>query len=59
MSGIQVLLVAGTHGNEINPIWACNQLKKEQNNLDKDIEYKYIIGNPLAYEKGSRYVDSD
>ena len=55
----KILIVAGTHGNEINPIWACNQLKKEQNNLDKDIEYKYIIGNPLAYEKGSRYIDSD
>ena len=55
----KILIVAGTHGNEINPIWACNQLKKEQNNLDKDIEYNYIIGNPLAYEKGSRYIDSD
>ena len=55
----KILIVAGTHGNEINPIWAVNQLNKEQNNLNKDIEYKYIIGNPLAYEKGSRYVDSD
>ena len=55
----KILIVAGTHGNEINPIWVCNQLKKEENNLDKDIEYKYIIGNPLAYEKGSRYIDSD
>ena len=55
----KILIVAGTHGNEINPIWAVNQLNKEQNNVNKDIEYKYIIGNPLAYEKGSRYVDSD
>ncbi len=55
----KILIVAGTHGNEVNPIWAVNQLKKEQNNVNKDIEYKYIIGNPLAYEKGSRYIDSD
>jgi aspartoacylase len=55
----KILIVAGTHGNEINPIWAVNQLNKEQNNVNKDIEYKYIIGNPLAYERGSRYVDSD
>ena len=55
----KILIVAGTHGNEINPIWAVNQLNKEQNNVDKDIEYNYIIGNPLAYEKGSRYVDED
>ena len=55
----KILIVAGTHGNEVNPIWAVNQLNKEQNNVNKDIEYKYIIGNPLAYEKGSRYVDSD
>ena len=55
----KILIVAGTHGNEINPIWALNQFNKEQNNFDKDIEYNYIIGNPLAYEKGSRYVDAD
>ena len=55
----KILIVAGTHGNEINPVWALNQLNKEQNNFDKDIEYNYIIGNPLAYEKGSRYLDSD
>ena len=55
----KILIVDGTHGSEINPIWAVNQLNKEQNNVNKDIEYKYIIGNPLAYEKGSRYVDSD
>ena len=55
----KILIIAGTHGNEINPIWAVNQHNKGQNNVDKDIECKFIIGNPLAYEKGSRYIDSD
>ncbi len=55
----KILIIAGTHGNEINPIWAVNQHNKEQINVEKDIECKYIIGNPLAYEKGSRYIDSD
>ena len=48
----KILLVSGTHGNEINPIWAVNEFKRKKKSIDNDIEYKYIIGNPLAYEKG-------
>ena len=55
----KILIVSGTHGNEINPIWAVNQFHREDNNTKRGIEYKFIIGNPLAYEKGSRYVDVD
>ncbi len=55
----KILIVSGTHGNEINPIWAVNQFSKEEKKIDKNIEYKYIIGNPLAYERGCRYIDSD
>ena len=55
----RILIVSGTHGNEINPIWAVNKFNKDANTIKKDIEYKYIIGNPLAYEKGSRYIDAD
>ena len=55
----KILLVSGTHGNEINPIWAVNEFKRKKKSIDNDIEYKYIIGNPLAYEKGLRYVDID
>ena len=55
----KILIVSGTHGNEINPIWAVNQLNKKDNNTDNDIQYKVIIGNPLAYEKGIRYIDAD
>ena len=55
----KILIVSGTHGNEINPIWAVNQFSKQENIIDKNIEYKFIIGNPLAYEKGLRYIDTD
>ena len=55
----RILIVSGTHGNEINPIWAVKQFNSEENSLKKGIEYEYIIGNPLAYEKGCRYIDAD
>ena len=55
----RILIVSGTHGNEINPIWAVNQSNKQLNIIDKNIEYKYIIGNPLACERGCRYIDTD
>ena len=55
----KILIVSGTHGNEINPIWAVNQFKKNVSTTNSGIEYKYIIGNPLAYEKGCRYIDKD
>jgi len=55
----RILIVSGTHGNEINPIWAMEQFNRKENNIKKGIEYNYIIGNPLAYEKGCRYLDAD
>ena len=55
----KILIISGTHGNEINPVWAINQFKKQLKTIDKKIEYKFIIGNPLAYERGLRYIDDD
>ena len=55
----KILIVSGTHGNEINPVWAVNQFCKQDNITDNNIEYKFIIGNPLAYKKGVRYLDTD
>ncbi len=55
----KILIVSGTHGNEINPVWAVNQFKKQLSTIDENIEYKTTIGNPLAYERGCRYIDSD
>ena len=59
MTSQKILIVSGTHGNEINPVWAVNQYRNQENVNNKKNEYKYIIGNPLAYEKGVRYIDSD
>ena len=55
----RILIVSGTHGNEINPIWAVKQFNREENSLKHCIEYEYTIGNPIAYEKGCRYIDAD
>ena len=55
----RILIVSGTHGNEINPIWAVKHFNREENILNHGIQYEFIIGNPLAYEKGCRYIDAD
>ena len=55
----RILIVSGTHGNEINPIWAVKQFNREENSLSHGVEYEYIISNPVAYEKGRRYIDVD
>jgi len=55
----RILIVSGTHGNEINPVWAVKQFNRRENRLNCGIEYEYIIGNPVAYEKGRRYIDLD
>ena len=55
----RILIVSGTHGNEINPVWAVKQFNRKENSLNNGIESEYIIGNPAAYEKGYRYIDVD
>ena len=55
----RILIVSGTHGNEINPVWAVKKFNREENILNHGIEYEYIIGNPVACEKGYRYIDVD
>ncbi len=60
MSGIQVLLVAGTHGNEINPPWLFDHINLENNPLKElGINTIKIIGNPLARRINRRYIDRD
>jgi len=55
----RILIISGTHGNEINPIWAVKQYNKKNNKLKNGIQFEYIIGNPMAYKKGSRYIHED
>ena len=54
----KLLIVSGTHGNELNPVMAVNKFRNltlaSNNNY-----FEFILGNPLAYEKGLRYLDID
>ena len=60
MSEIQVLLVAGTHGNEINPIWLFEQWEKLAVLINTyGIATHKVIGNPKAYKSGKRYIHND
>ena len=54
----RILIVSGTHGNEINPVWAVKKFNREEKSLNHGINYEYVIGNPVAYEKGYRYIDA-
>lgn len=60
MSEIQALLIAGTHGNEINPIWLFEQWEKLAVLINTyGIATHKVIGNPKAYKSGKRYIHSD
>ena len=60
MSCVQVLLVAGTHGNECNAPWLFDQWE-EKSDLIKTSGINVLkeIGNPLARKYGRRYIESD
>ena len=54
----KLLIVSGTHGNELNPIMAVEKFRNLT--LANESNYfEFILGNPLAYEKGLRYIDED
>ncbi len=56
----QVLLVAGTHGNEINAPWFFDQWSKTSDLINTyKVKAIPVIGNPLALKKGRRYIDRD
>ena len=49
MTQLQVLLVAGTHGNEINGIWLFEQWEKSPFLINTHgIKTYKVIGNPEA-----------
>tara|TARA_B100000700_G_C14984916_1_gene828321 strand:- start:89 stop:1000 length:912 start_codon:yes stop_codon:yes gene_type:complete len=60
MSDFQVLLIAGTHGNEINAPWLF-----EHSNVEHELLKIYglkaltVIGNPQARKLCKRYLDRD
>ena len=60
MSAPQILLVAGTHGNELNAPWLFDQWDTYPELIDKkELEVFSIIGNPLARKECVRYIDFD
>ena len=60
MSIDQVLLVAGTHGNEINAPWIFDQWSKKPSFIHKyKLKVLPVIGNPIALKKCKRYIDRD
>jgi len=57
---LQVLLVAGTHGNEINGIWLFEQWEKSPFLINTHgIKTYKVIGNPEAKKAGKRYIHND
>ena len=57
---LQVLLVAGTHGNEINGILLFEQWEKSPSLINTHgIKTYKVIGNPEAKKAGKRYIYHD
>ncbi len=57
---LQVLLVAGTHGNEINGIWLFEEWEKSSFVLNTHgVKTCKVVGNPEAKKAGKRYVHHD
>ncbi len=60
MSGPRLLLIAGTHGNEVNAPWLFKQWSKESGLIDTyGIETERVLGNPEALSVCKRYLDMD
>jgi len=55
----KILIVSGTHGNELNPIWAADEFRNLINSSIKSKSFEFILGNPKAYKEGLRYIDVD
>ncbi len=60
MSLFQVLLVAGTHGNEINAPWIFEQWSRDAAFVKTfGVNVETIVGNPKALDQRTRYLDRD
>lgn len=60
MAKPRVLVVAGTHGNEINGPWLLEQWTSNPSLIDScGCQVETIIGNPGARADGRRYRDRD
>lgn len=60
MASPRVLVVAGTHGNEINAPWLIDQWERDPALIRScGLEVETVIGNPAARAQGRRYLDRD
>ena len=60
MTSCDVLVVAGTHGNELNASWLLDQWEDQPNLVDTaGLSCRRVIGNPEARAVGRRYLDRD
>ena len=60
MSSCGVLVVAGTHGNEVNAPWLLQQWQANPDLIDSaGLAVQKVIGNPEALRRRCRYVDRD
>ncbi len=60
MNSPKVLLVGGTHGNEINAPWVLDNWTYKPSLQDQStVRLVKVLGNPAAYKAGKRYLDRD
>ena len=60
MTSCGVLVVAGTHGNEVNAPWLLQQWQANPALIDAaGLPLQRVIGNPEALRRRCRYVDRD
>ncbi len=59
MTQNKILIVSGTHGNELNPVWAVKKFKNLIHSSSRKHGCEFILGNPKALEAGLRYIDVD
>ena len=60
MTTCGVLVVAGTHGNEVNAPWLLQQWQVNPDLIDAaGLSVQRVIGNPEALRRRCRYLDRD
>ena len=56
----RVLVVAGTHGNEINAPWLLDRWQRDPRSApDTDLVVEWRLGNPAARAASRRYLERD
>ena len=60
MAASDVLVVAGTHGNELNALWLLQQWNRQPDLINSaGLSIQRLVGNPKAQAAMRRYIDRD